>query len=50
MAGKAKKTEHAGAKRGRGTYWGCKADAKRESNKVRLGLADLDGQSAGLTT
>ena len=35
MAGRAKKTEHAGPKRGRGAYWGRKADAKGESNKVR---------------
>jgi hypothetical protein len=35
MAGRARKTEHAGAKRGRGAYWGRKAEAKRESNKVR---------------
>lgn len=35
MAGNAKTTEHAGPKRGRGSYWGRKADAKRESNKVR---------------
>jgi hypothetical protein len=30
-----KKTEHAGAKKGRGAYWGLKRDAKRESNKGR---------------
>jgi len=35
MAGRARKTEHAGPKMGRGAYWGRKADAKRESNKVR---------------
>jgi len=35
MAGRARKTEHAGPKKGRGAYWGRKADAKRESNKVR---------------
>jgi len=35
MAERARKTEHAGAKRGRGAYWGRKAEAKRESNKVR---------------
>lgn len=27
--------EHAGPKKGRGSYWGRKADAKRESNMVR---------------
>jgi hypothetical protein len=35
MAFKAKKTEHAGAKKGRGAYWGRKVDAKRESNRKR---------------
>ncbi len=50
MAGNARKTEHAGSKKGRGAYWGRKADAKRESNRtrrefakrtVRQGLDDL---------
>jgi hypothetical protein len=35
MAGRAKKTEHAGAKRGRGAYWGRKTEAKHESNRLR---------------
>jgi hypothetical protein len=35
MAGRVRKTEHAGPKRGSGAYWGRKVDAKRESNKVR---------------
>lgn len=35
MAFEAKKTEHAGAKKGRGAYWGRKVDAKRESNRKR---------------
>jgi hypothetical protein len=35
MAYKAKKTEHTGAKHGRGGYWGPKQDAKKESNKRR---------------
>lgn len=35
MAHAAKNTEHSGAKRGRGGYWGRKADAKRESNRAR---------------
>lgn len=30
-----RKTEHAGAKKGRGAYWGKKKDAKKESNKER---------------
>ena len=51
MAGNAIKTEHVGPKKGRGAYWRWKADAKRESNKVRRenakwavrkSLADLD--------
>ena len=35
MGHEAKKTEHSGAKKGRGAYWGVKADAKRESNRRR---------------
>ncbi|MDE3118898.1 MAG: hypothetical protein KGL03_07775 [Nitrospirota bacterium] len=35
MAGKAKKAEHAGPKKGSGAYWGRKVDAKRESNRAR---------------
>ena len=35
MGYEAKKTEHSGAKRGRGAYWGPKRDAKKESNKIR---------------
>ena len=35
MAHNAKQTEHAGAKHGKGAYWGPKADAKRESRKAR---------------
>lgn len=50
MAGRAKKSEHAGPKKGHGAYWGRKADAKRESNRlrrenakraVRQGMTDL---------
>lgn len=29
------KTEHNGPKRGRGAYWGRKAEAKRVSRKLR---------------
>ena len=39
MAGNARKTEHAGPKKGRGAYWGRKADAKRESNRTRREVA-----------
>lgn len=35
MAYKAKATEHAGAKHGKGAYYGSKSDAKKESNKRR---------------
>ena len=35
MANKAMKTEHSGAKKGAGAYWGPKADAKTMSNKAR---------------
>lgn len=35
MANAAVKTEHSGAKRGKGAYYGRKAEAKRESNKAR---------------
>ncbi len=31
----ARKTEHAGAKKGNGAYWGRKQIAKSESNRVR---------------
>ncbi|MGH9697516.1 MAG: hypothetical protein ACRD5Z_25455 [Bryobacteraceae bacterium] len=31
----AKKTEHAGAKKGTGSFYGRKADAKRSSNRKR---------------
>jgi len=35
MSSKAKKTEHTGAKKGEGAYWGPKKLAKKESNKIR---------------
>ena len=35
MGYEAKKTEHAGAKKGKGAYWGRKAAAKEQSNKKR---------------
>lgn len=35
MAHKARKTEHTGAKHGSGAYWGTKAEAKKESSKIR---------------
>jgi len=39
VAGNARKTEHAGSKKGRGAYQGRKADAKRESNRARHEVA-----------
>jgi hypothetical protein len=50
-----RKTEHAGAKNGRG-FWGTRADAKAGSRKVRRvvdrqsamdGLADVEGDHSG---
>jgi hypothetical protein len=35
MAQKARKTEHSGSKKGKGAFWGRKADAKADSKKLR---------------
>jgi hypothetical protein len=35
MSFKARKTEHSGAKKGRGAFYGRKAEAKRASNRYR---------------
>jgi hypothetical protein len=35
MALKARKTEHSGAKKGRGAFYGRKGEAKRASNRRR---------------
>ena len=35
MGHEACKTAHCGPKKGFGAYWGCKTDAKRESNRRR---------------
>lgn len=35
MAQNAKKTEHSGAKKGCGAYWGRKVAAKNDSNRKR---------------
>ena len=35
MAYNVKKTEHSGAKHGKGAYWGRKCDAKQGSKKIR---------------
>ena len=44
MAYGAKKTEHSGAKKGKGAYWGYKKDAKKESNRVRREADKLESQ------
>jgi hypothetical protein len=38
----AKKSEHAGAKKGQGAYWGRKQVAKAESNRVRREVDKLE--------
>ncbi len=35
MGHEAKKTEHSGAKKGSGAYWGRKVAAKKEANRKR---------------
>lgn len=45
MAGKARKTEHNGPKKGSGAYWGRKSDAKLESNKRRRAVGKRDIES-----
>jgi len=35
MAYRARKTEHTGSKKAGGGYWGRRAEAKRESNRLR---------------
>jgi hypothetical protein len=42
MAHNAKKTEHAGPKKGRGAFYGRKAEAKRQSNRRRREDAKLE--------
>ena len=52
MALRARKTEHAGPKKGRGAFYGHKAEAKHDSNRRRreddkLALAEHDLEPAG---
>jgi hypothetical protein len=47
MAYRASKSEHSGAKHGCGAYWGRKADAKAESNKIRR-LSSRDACRTGI--
>lgn len=42
MGHRAKKAEHSGPKKGRGAYYGRKADAKHESSKARRKQAEKD--------
>ncbi|MCD6150706.1 MAG: Bro-N domain-containing protein [Deltaproteobacteria bacterium] len=44
MGYEAKKTEHAGSKKGNGAYWGRKKDAKKESNRARREADKTDVQ------
>lgn len=37
-----KKTEHAGAKKGKGAYWWPKKDAKKESNRARCEVGKIE--------
>ena len=47
MANRARKTEHAGAKKGRGAFWGRKGEAKRASNRRRRETAKLEARNRG---
>jgi hypothetical protein len=46
MGYEAKKTEHAGPKKGNGAYWGPKRDAKKESNRIRRRNGEIEIQEA----
>ncbi|HEY6393199.1 MAG TPA: hypothetical protein VIX89_18100 [Bryobacteraceae bacterium] len=43
----ARKTEHCGAKRGKGAYWGHKWEAKKESNRIRRENAKREIRDSG---
>lgn len=45
MASGSKKNEHCGPKKGRGAFWGRKAEAKRQSNKRRREIGKRDAKS-----
>ncbi len=49
MAHNAKKTEHAGPKKGRGAFYGRKAEAKQQSNRRRREDGKLEAEGAHLT-
>lgn len=42
-----RKTEHAGAKKGNGAYWGIKQIAKSESNRLRREIDKLESLTEG---
>src|SRR5256885_7641767 len=44
------KTEHAGAKKGRGAFWGRKREAKRASNRRRREVGKADRKSTRLNS
>ena len=48
MANEVKKTEHNGAKHGKG-FWGRKADAKKQSNKARREQLKKEADKQGLS-
>ncbi len=47
MAYRVRKTEHAGAKKGRGAFWGRKHEAKRASNRRRREAGKLEVRTRG---
>ncbi len=47
MANRASKTEHAGAKKGRGAFWGPKREAKRASNRRRREAGKVEVRTRG---
>jgi len=47
MASRASKTEHRGAKKGRGAFWGPKREAKRTSNRRRREAGKVEVRTRG---
>ena len=47
MANRAKKTEHAGPKKGRGAFWGRKGEAKKASNRRRRESDKVEASNRG---
>jgi hypothetical protein len=48
MGYSARKTEHTGAKHGRGAYWGSKYEAKLQSRKIRRRKWKIELKKAGI--